>query len=472
MTERVRQQHAMSIADLSEELDRKRVSPVDLARQALERATVLNGTYNVFITICEERALRMAQAAEERAQAGARLGPLDGIPITIKDLLAMNGVPTTNGAGAGWEAPTTISAEVVANLERAGAVIIGKTNLHELGMGITNDNPHFGPTRNPWDLARSPGGSSGGSSAALALGIGLGSVGTDTGGSIRIPAAHCGVFGLKPSFGRLPTDGVSGIAWSLDHVGLLASRAQDLAPLYHAMMGGGTGRDHELRPGNLRGLRVGVPTTYYTERIEPGVAAAYRVALGALEGLGAILVEITMPPMDDVVPLAFTLSQAEASYMHRERFRAHPGGLGKDVRSFLESGYCLEAVAYIAAVIGQRDFRCAMEALIAQVDVIAAPTTPATPKPFADESVVIDGVTEPMFECMIRFTSVFNVSGHPVLAAPCPIQSEGLPVGFQLAAAMGREDSLLRIAMVYQDAALGDHFARLAALRERAGAVE
>ena len=264
-----------SIPELSRRIAARKLSPVELTRDALARARKADPYYRLFALICEERALLMARAAEDRQLAGCRLGLLDGIPITIKDLLAMAGETTSNGAGPGWETDGAESSPVVAELEKSGAVIIGKTNLHELGMGISNDNPHFGTTQNPWRHGHSPGGSSGGSGAALALGLGLGSVGTDTGGSIRIPAAACGVFGLKPTIGRFSTARVSGISWSLDHVGPMAASAGDLAILYQAM--GGAAVRPETK-ADLRNLRVGIPGGYFARRIEAPVKVAYEAA--------------------------------------------------------------------------------------------------------------------------------------------------------------------------------------------------
>ena len=456
----------MAILELSRQLETGSRSATDLARDALARAEGLDSRYNIFITICAERAMHMARAADERARAGARLGLLDGIPVTIKDLLDLRGTPTTNGSGAGWGGSEEQSADVVANLERAGAVVIGKTNLHELGMGITNDNPHFGKTFNPWNRDLSPGGSSGGSAAAVALGIGAGSVGTDTGGSIRIPAAHCGIFGLKPTLGALSTKGVSGIAWSLDHTGPLAATIDDLAILFQAMREGQV-TSMDTRHRDLAGLRIGVPTTYFNERIEPAVEAAYRAALGALEGGGAMLCDFDPPDPTPAVSWAFILARAEAWHLHRKRYADHPDSVGEGVQGFLDSGRQTDAAEYLDARARQESFGQAMERSLLPYDVVVVPATPATAKPYSQEAVSFGDEEEMIFQCMIRYTSVFNISGHPVVVAPCPSLADGLPAGIQMVGPRGSEHRLLSIARAYEEVALADHLSRLRALIEQ-----
>jgi aspartyl-tRNA(Asn)/glutamyl-tRNA(Gln) amidotransferase subunit A len=461
-------QHITGIHEASEELRMKRVSPVELVEHHLRRAQAVGGKYKAFIALCEERAMRLAKAAEERVMAQARIGVLDGVPITIKDLINVAGVRTTNGAGEAWHGTAARTAPVVANLERAGAIVIGKTNLHELGMGITSDNPHYGAVRNPWDPKSSPGGSSGGSAVAIALGIGFGSVGTDTGGSVRIPAAHCGIFGLKATSGLVSTEGVSPISWSLDHVGPMAARAEDLQCLLDAMLNRSENAVAQSLRNDIRGLRVGVPKAYFNERQEDFVSDAYALALNELQKTGAVLMDIDLPGMEEIVPGAFILSKAEAGHLHRERYKAAADQLGQDVRGFLGAGRELSALTYVDAVERQRMFRAAIDAVFDDVDVLVAPTTPATPKPFDHAEVIINGTPEPMFNCMIRYTSIFNVSGHPAMSAPGGSSPDGLPVGIQFVGPFGSEDRLVRVAFAYQEMALPEHFERLAKLRAEA----
>ncbi len=452
-----------SVAAISDRIDRHDVSPVELTDAAIAAANDRGKAALAFTRIFDERAHKMAQASEARTMAGARLGPLDGVPVTVKDILALVGTTTSNGAGPGWETDGLASSPTVASLERNGAVIVGKTNLHELGMGISNDNPHFGATQNPWHAGYSPGGSSGGSAAALVLGIGYGSIGTDTGGSIRIPASACGIFGLKPTIGRFSTDRVSGIAWSLDHVGPLARSAADLALIYESMATSNYARPGPVRD-DLRGLRIGIPTNYFNKRIEGGVARATAAAYSALEELGAVLVDIAVPAFDDAVSAAFILAMVEAAYTHRQRLQAHEGALGGDVAQFLRSGHSIPASDYVGALKARDHFRIDTAALFDRIDILAAPTVPATPKPFTDEEVVIDGETEPMFNCMIRLTCPFNITGNPVLSAPCPTLADGLPCGIQLIGPYDGEALLLRIGALYEATALDAHHQRLAAL--------
>ena len=456
------------ISTITKAIDAREISPIELTRACLERAHSAGERCNVFTRLLDDRALCMAKAAEQRALAGSRLGDLDGVPITVKDLIALKGVPTTNGSLGHWQSPeTTVSAPAVASLERAGAIIIGKTNLHELAMGITSVNPHYGSVKNPWDPKRSAGGSSGGSAAALALGIGFGSLGTDTGGSIRIPAAHCGIFGLKPSYGVISTAGVSPISWSLDHVGPMAASAGDLRRLYHGMLGLVSWHEPPRPRVDFRSLTIGVPRTYFNEDIEPEVANAYRSTLAALENAGVRLMEVDLPDMDDVVDTAFVLSKVEAGYAFAEKFFRYSDQLGDDVRDFLGSTAEVAATSYAGALDKQRRFRRAFNAVLSNINALAVPTTPACAKPLDIEDVVFGSNREPMFDCMIRYTCPFDVSGHPVITAPATHAFERLPVGIQFVGAVDSEAFLLDLALVYQETALSDHLAKIEEIRLR-----
>lgn len=469
MTDLAKTSFDSGIAALSDAIDKGGASPVDIVTASLARAEAANPDFNAFITISRDRALHFARAAEERARAGARLSPLDGIPIAVKDMVDVRGLTTTNGSGPGWHRRPERSAPVVEALERLGAVVIGKTLPHELGVGIDNNNPHYGPTRNPWDRDRSSGGSSGGSAVAVALGIAPGAIGTDTGGSIRIPAAACGVFGLKPGFGTLPTDGVTPIAWSLDHVGPMAARADDLDILFRAMAMDDLQSQDEPQAG-LKGLRIGVPTSYFNERISPETAEGHARALRAFEKHGNTIIDVDIPAVDEAVEDAFTFSQVEASHAHRDRIPDRLGELGDDARAFLQIGWKVTAARYVEAVKRQVEFRRAMEACFAAVDVLVVPATPAPAQPIGTTEVRFGSETEPLFNCMIRYTCVFNVSGHPVLAAPCPDEAGEFPTGIQIVGPMGSEHRLLAIARHYEELALPEHHARLAELRAAVGA--
>lgn len=458
------------IATVTQAISALEMSPVELAQTCLERAHSVGERFNVFTQVLDDRALSMARAAEQRALAGSRLGNLDGIPVTVKDLISLKGILTTNGAAGNWQdARAVASSPSVSNLERAGAVIVGKTNLHELAMGITSVNPHFGAVKNPWDPKRSAGGSSGGSAAALALGIGFGSVGTDTGGSIRIPAAHCGIFGLKPGYRVISTEGVSPISWSLDHVGPMAACANDLRNMYYGMLGITAKNEHPCHAIDFRRLTIGVPRTYFTEAIEPGVLNAYRATLDALDKAGARLIDVELPAMTDVVATAFALSKAEAGSVFDQQFKLYSEQLGEDVRSFFESARDLTAIAYAGALQKQRRFRHALCSILGGVSAIAVPATPACAQPLNMKEVVLDEVREPMFDCMIRYTSPFNVSGHPVAIVPTVQATEGLPVGIQFVGSFGSEEFLLELTIAYQEIALADHFANVERLRIRDG---
>jgi aspartyl-tRNA(Asn)/glutamyl-tRNA(Gln) amidotransferase subunit A len=344
-------------------------------------------------------------------------------------------------------------------------VLIGKNGLHELAMGLSNDNPHFGRPVNPWDRACSPGGSSGGSAVAVVLGIGVGSVGTDTGGSIRVPAASCGVFGLKPTKGYVSTEGVTGVSWTLDHVGPLAARVEDIDAMLRAMV---ANPDPALDPSaraDLRGKRLGVPRTYFSERLEPQVSEAYAAAKASFERLGATLVEIDMPPLGDIVELAFIVSKVEGAHNNREWFRKHPEQVGKDIRDHLTSAAEIPASDYLKWMERQSTFGQEIQTLFNEVDAIIVPTLPATAKPYGIQVNAFDRNTESYPWSMIRNTCIFNTSGHPALTMPFPITS-GLPVGIQIVGPWRSEATLLSFAKAYQDAELQGYFAHLAKLRQ------
>lgn len=456
-----------SVPELSRELDKRTISPLELVRESLDRAEALNASYNAMISICRERALNMAEAAEWRAKAGTRLSDMDGLPFTAKDLMTTKGVATTNGSGPAWGAPSDRNAAVIASLERAGAVLIGKNGLHELAMGLSNDNPHFGRPANPWDRVCSPGGSSGGSAVAVALGIGVGSVGTDTGGSIRVPAASCGVFGLKPTKGYVSTEGVTGVSWTLDHVGPLAARVENIDAMLRAMVDHPDPALHTPASDDLRRMRLGVPRTYFSEHLEPRVSEAYEAAKASFEKLGVTLVEIDLPVTDEIVELAFIVSKVEGAYNNRENFRLHPEQVGRDIRDHLTSAAEIPASTYVRWMERQRTFGQEIETAMTGVDAVIVPTLRASPKPYGTEEIIIDGQTDSFFWCTIRNTCIFNTSGHPALTMPFPATS-GLPVGIQIAGPWRSEARLLALAKAYQDEELQGYFARLGKLRRSA----
>ncbi|WP_324716528.1 amidase [Carboxydochorda subterranea] len=462
-------------------------SPSDLVDEALSRIRAM-APLHAFIAVFEEAARREAEQAERRIASGrARL--LEGVPVAVKDLVAMAGYAMTGGSRALEAREATSDAPAVARLRRAGAIVVGAANLHELAYGVTSENPHYGAVRNPRDPERVAGGSSGGSAAAVATGMALAALGTDTGGSIRIPAAACGVAGLKPTYGRVSREGVFPLAWSLDHVGPLAPGVADLAVLlalladeparlehdFARALLSGEGEDLEALdlPPALRaaarlaqaadgpalpasaeraaaGLRFGVPPDDWAQPLQPAVSAAWQRAKEALRGAGLPLYEVILPPLAHVRVAQFVILQSEAAAVHRHRLRSRWQDYGADVRLRLKIGEFLSAIDYLQGQRLRRQLTDQARSALAQADVLLLPTLPLTAPPIGTRWVTIQSETEPTHRALTRFTSLFNLTGLPALSLPAGSDDGGLPVGLQLAASWGRELDLLRAGVVLE----------------------
>ncbi len=476
-----------TIADLLRRLDAREVSAVELARDALERIAKADGALNAFIRVDEAGALAQAQAADAARAKGAA-GPLAGIPIAHKDVLMTAGLPTTCGSRMLADFVAPYDAFVVEGLKRAGTVLVGKTNMDEFAMGSSNETSFFGPARNPWDPGRVPGGSSGGSAAAVAARLVAGATGTDTGGSIRQPAAFTGITGLKPTYGLCSRYGLVAFASSLDTPGPFARTAFDCALLLDAMAGHDPRDSTSIdRPKEayarvlsavpadpsrpLAGVRVGLPEQYFGSGVDAGVAAAVEAALEALRRLGATTVPLSLPAVKLSIPVYYVIAPAEASsnlsrfdgvrYGHRatayddlrDMYRkSRAEGFGAEVkRRILVGTYVLSHGYYDAYYLKAQqvrrliadDFRKAL----AQCDVIAGPTTPTPAFPLGDKS---DDPVEMYLNDI--FTVAANLTGLPALSIPCGFARDGLPVGLQLHAAHFGEARLLEVAHRYQQA--------------------
>jgi aspartyl-tRNA(Asn)/glutamyl-tRNA(Gln) amidotransferase subunit A len=445
-----------SIAELREAYRRRRVSPVEVTRELLERAERLQPRINAFITITAERALAQARAAERRLRRGDGDGdgpPLLGVPITLKDLYDQRGVPTTAGSGLRREAAAAADAPVVGRLFRAGAVSLGKTNTHELAWGASGINPHFGAVRNPWDPERIAGGSSGGAGAAVAAGLGLVGMGTDTAGSVRIPAALCGVVGLKPTYGLVPVAGVVPLFPTLDHAGPLTRTVADAALVLSVIAGRDRADASSVRRpkedytatlgAGIEGMRVGM-VAQQRENVEAEVLAAVDAAAGVLERLGARVVAVAWPEVPSTRGIV-----AEGAAVHRAAFEANPDGFGPDARRSLEAAMEIRAVDYLAALRSVGEVRARTEELFLaadgeRVDVLVGPTM-ASPARRLDATSSATGA-------LVRLTGAYNVAGIPAISVPCGFTSGGLPVGLQIAGRRFDEAAVLRVACAYEQA--------------------
>ena len=484
----------------------RQLSALELVEEHLDRIRQAEGL-NVFIAVFEEQARREAMAADQ-ARASGSAGFLAGIPIAIKDLMAMRGYAMTGGSRALAEVPSSIDADVVARLRAVGAVVLGAANLHELAYGVTSENPHFGAVRNPRRPEHMAGGSSGGSAAAVAAHLALGAVGTDTGGSIRIPAAACGVVGLKPTYGRVTRRGVLPLSWSLDQVGPLAATCADAAVLWAVMadkpleeerafacaltgsslsprvdgsltpeleaaawlgrlMAGGTDEvTHQtdgVRQGSsqagasmgrireaLSGLRVGRPPEEWLHPLHENVANVWRTALGRLREAGALVSVVEPPPMSFIRAAQFVVLHAEAAAFHRERLRQRPHDLGQDVRLRLQIGEFLMAVDYVQGQRLRRHVANEFLRLLDRIDVLVLPALPMAAPALGTRLVTLGGQVESVQRALTRYTAAFNQSGLPALAVPVGADDRGLPLAVQVAGRPFGELDILRVGIAIE----------------------
>ncbi len=425
----------------------RRLAPRELVEAVLRRIEGINPRFLAFLSVDPEGALRRAREAEEALARGAWWGPLHGIPFALKDLIAQAGAPWTCGSGLRRDTVAAEDAWATACLRSAGAVFVGRTHLHEWAYGVSNNNPHFGPARNPWDPTRSPGGSSGGSAVALATGCAYGSLGTDTGGSVRIPAALCGVVGLKPTYGLVPTQGVYPLSWSLDHVGPMARTVDDVALILEVLTGIRYGADEEVR-----GVRVGFVRDFSEAVLDAGVASAIERALGVLRELGAKVKEVRGEGLSAASAVATVLLMVEASTLHLPLLRSKPDAYGPDVRERLVVGLALSGERYVRA----RSVRRALvhhflREVYAEVDVLLTPTVAIPAPPVEEETTSVAGRPYNTRALLTRLTNPFNALGFPALSLPCGFAG-GLPVGLQLVGRPFEEAVVLRVGRAYERA--------------------
>jgi aspartyl-tRNA(Asn)/glutamyl-tRNA(Gln) amidotransferase subunit A len=452
------------ILETARNLRARRVSAVELVTAAIERIDRLNEHLRAFITVTAEQALEQAREADRELASGAKRGPLHGIPIALKDLFATRGVRTTGGSLVYQDYVPDFDATVVERLRAAGAISLGKLNMHEMAYGITSANPHFGPVRNPWNPEHSPGGSSGGSAATVAAHIVYVAMGTDTGGSIRIPASFCGTVGLKPTYGRVSRHGVLPLGYSLDHMGPLTRTVRDAALVLNAIAGRDSKDptssrkpivDYVPKEGcSIHGLRVGVPENFHFERLDPDVETAVRGAIARAEALGASVRPVTLPDVGALNAVARMVLLAEASAVaspaaeRRELF-------GPDVLALLDQGRLVPAVDYINAQRLRRRMRHEFDALWSEVDCLFTPTTPNTAPKIGDTTIRLCGVDEDVRLATTRLVRGINALGYPALSIPCGLSGAGLPIGLQIVGPPFEEARILRAGAALEDCGIG-----------------
>lgn len=420
--------------------------------QLRDRITETDPTIHAFVEVFGETARAEAAAADAALASGDDRGPLHGIPIGVKDIIDMAGIQTRCGSrGRDDIAPAASDALVVRRLRDAGAVFIGKTITQEYAAGVVS-----APARNPWDAARIPGGSSGGSAASVAVGSCVAALGTDTGGSIRIPASVTGTVGLKPTYGAIPCTGIFPLAWSLDTVGPITRTVRDAEIVFNAllgeptrMLGGG------VSANDLTGLRIGVPRPYFFERLQPGVRSAVETAILTMRDLGAVIIDVEWAEAAAARALSVIISRAEASEVHAAGYLANPAGFGPDIRSRLAVADALPARDYVLALRARAAIKRSVAELYAEhrLDALVTPTLCATAALADNLTVDLPDGTVPVFLAYTMLTMPFNATGQPCLSIPCGFDELGLPVGLQIVGQPYQEADLCRIGHVYEQAA-------------------
>ena len=447
---------ALTLSEAAALVRQRELSPVELTRAHLERIEALNPVLNCFITITADAALQRARQAEDAIQRGEIWGPLHGLPVALKDLFETQGVRTTAGSKLFENFIPHTDAVVVEKLESAGAIILGKLNMHEIALGVTNTTSTFGACRNPWSLERVPGGSSGGSAAALAAGLCLGALGTDTGGSIRIPASLCGIVGLKPTYGRVSLRGVIPLSWNLDHAGPMARNVLDVALLL-GVIAGYDPQDPSSRlaplkddfnhiEGNVSDWRIALADDDHFNQAESEVRQIVHQVASVFETLGACVNRVEFPDARLAAQTNLLMVRSDAAAFHQQRLQEQPTDFGTDVLLRLQQGAAFTSTEYILARRTQTVLRRQFDEFFDQYDLLLTPTTP-TAAPLIEGPDAIEQA-----RTLTRFTSPFNLTGLPALSVPCGFTAMGLPVGLQIVGRPWAEAKLLSAAYAYEQA--------------------
>lgn len=439
---------SLTLASAVKMMAQGKISHLELRTAVFARIERLNPEMRAFITIMKDDI------------ADATKPPLYGAPISVKDLFATKDTRTTAGAKVFAERIPRENATAVTRLKDGGAAIIGKTNMHEFAYGVTTVNPHFGVARNPWDPQRISGGSSGGSASAVRMGMGLASLGSDTGGSIRIPASLCGIVGLKPTYGRVSIRGMVPLSWSLDHAGPMARTVEDVAIMLGIVAGYDpqdpysrnveVPRYTDALTGNIKGVRVGVPKSYFYEQLSAPVENAVKTAVRSLERLGGKIVDVDFPSLSIHRATWLHIASPEAYSYHEVYLKKHPDLYGRDVRGRLEAGRVLLSIDYVRAQRARTILKEECKKVFETADVIVTPTLPITAPRIEDLHKPWSNGPETAVASLPRFTRFFNVVGLPAISVPCGFTPDGLPIGLQIAGRAFDESNVLRVAHAYE----------------------
>ncbi len=443
----------LSLSEASRLVREKKISPVDLTQGCLKRIERLNPKLNAFITVTAESALAQAREAESEIKGGHWRGPLHGIPIALKDLFDTAGVRTTAASGLFKDRIPTQDAEIVRRLKDAGAVLLGKLNMHEFAYGGSSVISYYGPVHNPWSLDHIAGGSSSGSAVALAAGLCYGSVGSDTGGSVRQPSAYCGTVGLKPTYGRVSTRGVVPLSWLYDHIGPMTRSVADAAAMLQVLAGfdpEDTNSGDQPVPDYTAALRqngplrVGVPRAYFYEGLHPDIESAMNASLAVIGKLTSSVRDIEMPASNDT-----TILRAEAYAYHAENAKKSPELYQPETLKRIRAGEDVNTATYIQARRQVDQYRRAIRKVFETVDLLVTPTTPVPPFTISELLADMDNLRTKEI-LTLRNTRPFNILGLPSISVPCGFTKSGLPIGMQISGAPWAEANVLRLAHAYE----------------------
>ena len=442
----------MTIADAAPRLAKGQLKSEKLTEECLSQIEALNPKLNAFITVTADEALKAARDADKDIAGGRYRGPLHGIPVSLKDLVDLKGIRTTAGSLVRASHVATEDAVVTSRLRDAGAVFVGKTNLHEFAFGTTTEDSGFGKAHHPVDPSRSPGGSSGGSAIAIATGMSLGTVGTDTGGSIRIPAAVCGIVGLKPGWGEISASGVVPLSRQLDHVGPLGACVTDEWIQYNAMLPAGRQTTGVPAAASLKGLRLGVPAGYLFDQLDADVERVVMSTIDTLRRSGAIVTEVAIPHATDMAAIYLHLVLGDAAEYHARTLMSRPQDYTPNVRLRLEMARYVLAEDYVRALRGKAVIAHEVDRAMDGVDALVLPSLAIPAPPIGAVTMPVKGGPEAVRTLMLRCTQPFNLSGHPAISIPCGHAHGGLPIGFQLAGHHGQTPALVQAALAVERA--------------------
>ncbi len=450
-----RELHLLSIAQVSKLLKKKEVSPVELTKICLDRIEEFNPKLNAFITVYSEEAMKQAKKAAREIARDEYRGKLHGVPLAIKDNIYFADHVTTMGSKIHKDFVSDFDATTVVKLRESGAIFLGKTNMHEYALGATTDNPHYGTCRNPWHFGKIPGGSSGGSAAAVSAFLAYGALGTDTSGSIRVPAAACGLVGLKATYGRVSKYGCFPEAWSLDHIGPLTRTVEDAAIIFDAISGGDKNdpTSLDLKPtklakkldGDLSKLTIGIEEDFFFHFTDVDVERQVRATISQLKKMGAKVKTVKIPSLKDAFWALTIIDTAETTAVHQPLMKEHAKDYGTDVRFLIECGYLPSAVDYLQALQLRRIIQQEVTAVFEEIDVLLAPTLPSKTPSVGELTSVINGKSVDTIETCMHNVGPGNLLGLPSISMPCGI-IDGIPVGIEIIGAPLQELKVLNLA--------------------------